>query len=81
MIMTTITDLLTRWINARRALVESESLPGTTYGDTEHDQTAVHYGQLEILDDIKTFVDDLAELEKLDRDRDQLKAFAGNRNN
>lgn len=46
-------DQLSNWIENQRAEIERESRPGTTYGDTDHDQAAVHYGQLEILNDLE----------------------------
>ena len=60
-------DKLNEWIRTRRQYIESERAPGTTYGDTDHDQTAVHFGQLELLDDLQLYVGRLKEIERLRR--------------
>jgi hypothetical protein len=47
---------LDHWIDQQRAEIDRESRPGATYGDTDHDQAAVHYGQLEILSDLERYL-------------------------
>lgn len=68
-------DKLNEWIRTRRAEIERERAPGTTYGDTGHDQTAVHFGQLELLDDLQHQVDKLEAVDKLQHQVDTLRAI------
>lgn len=46
---------LAEWIEHRREAISRERRRGSTYGDTDHDQEAVHYGQLEILSELEDF--------------------------
>ena len=47
---------LDNWIESQRSEIERERRSGTTYGDTDHPQSAVFYGQSEILNDLEQYL-------------------------